>query len=170
MTKPTKSFFLLSSFAVILATAAMGFYTIREQGAVQPVASEASGLPDNTVTQPQTDETDDSLAVYADSDHGITLRYPKTWALYTGNENKTFYISLYPEGAVQPVSIYIGSEYYGFKGLKTTPIQIENYTGEQVDDTLLGLENSGRFYTFDLSNNSGYQSEFRQLLNTVQLY
>ncbi len=168
MTRPTKSFFLLSSFAVLAAVAAMTAYNF--QGRLQPVGSYASSLPKTVVDTPPKNAVDSSTEVFADSDNGITLKYPKSWALYSGTENKFFYINLFPEGAVQPITIYIGPEYYGFKGLKTTPIRINNYSGEQVDGTLLGLRNDTRFYTFDLSNNIGFEPQFKQLLNEVQLY
>jgi hypothetical protein len=166
MTKPTKSFFILSTCAALLSVTALVARQLQIPD-LEPLRSDASGL--NTAFNDE-QTTKAILVPYAHEGYGIRFSHPSNWGVATGDENGFFFINLYPNEASIPITIHIGSEYYGFTSLDTEPIEWNGYGGVRVDESLFGFIKGDTKYTFDLQNNTNYEAAFQDVLNSLELY
>jgi hypothetical protein len=164
MTTPTKSFIGLASVAVILSALTLLLNEVSIQKP-RPLASDASELSgDRSILQePGTITFDEPL-------FGIRFQYPDSWAQEVAKENGFNTINLFPPQSQTPISIHVGSAYYGLSTLRSSTVTINGYTGISAGEGLVGLTHNNKFYTFDIGTHTAYLAEFNDLLKTISLY
>ena len=164
MTGPTKSFIALAVITLVFS----GFTLIVSEGGIskpRPTQSGASGLPAN-----HSQVEDRSIRLFDQSEYGIRFEYPESWAVETTTENGFDTINLFPPNATTPVSIHIGSTYYGLGSLQTTKTTVHGYEGVSAGAGLVGIANKDKRYTFDLGTHEAQQREFQAMLDSLSLY
>jgi hypothetical protein len=164
MTGPTKSFVVIAavtlSFAAIsLALSGGGFKK------PQPTKSGASGLPAG-----QNLVEDRAVQTFDRTEYGIRFDYPASWALETTTENGFDTINLFPPDTTTPVSIHIGTSYYGMGTVKTTKTTVHGYDAITAGDGLVGVARGTRMYTFDVGAHEAQLQAFQAILDSISLY
>lgn len=164
MTKPTKSFLFLSTAAIVLSVISL---SVSQFGRPTPSGVDASAL--GLEHQDSAGQVIETLE-YANDEYGIQFSHPEDWALASGTEDGYFYITLHPQHSTEPITIFVGKSYAGLSEESAAPIEINNYRGLREDESLIGLQNGSRYYTFDLGNNPNQAEEFNELIQSIRLY
>jgi hypothetical protein len=102
--------------------------------------------------------------------HGLELLKYGEEAQEVAKENGFNTINLFPPQSQTPISIHVGSAYYGLSTLRSSTVTINGYTGISAGEGLVGLTHNNKFYTFDIGTHTAYLAEFNDLLKTISLY
>lgn len=108
---------------------------------------------------------------FKDPESNLIFKHPSDWDTttisYTTN-NQLYRISIAPQDNPNPISIYVSQkEYFAMDGLPFEKTKINGNSAITMDKLMLGIKNNGKYFTFHSGQTSEFQTEFENLINTI---
>ena|GEM_PF-4495918 len=107
---------------------------------------------------------------FKNEDIGLAFQYPKNWKLETKLTDNYYVIVLRVDENHEPITVHVGSEYFGTSGLDSETTSIAGFPAINIQDQIYGVHKDGSYYTFDLRSNPEQQQHFKRLINSVELF